>query len=234
MLRVRVWDTLNNTYDFHLILLKPTSCLIEPHYLPSLEYFCALLPFDKLILEKHEHYIKQSFRNRCYINTANGVEMLVVPLSEKHGKVPLKDIPIDYSKKWQNNHWRGIQSAYAKAPFFEHYSDPLRKIIFSDHQLLSDLNLALLSFCLRSLKIEKEVSETVSYEKSVGEDIYDLRSSITPKEGYSGRPYYKPVAYHQVFGSAFAENLSIVDLLFSEGPLSLAILKASQKEILNK
>ncbi len=211
-----------------------TTCLIEPHYLPSLEYFCALLYFDKLILEKNEHYIKQSFRNRCYINTANGVEMLVVPLSEKHGKVPLRDIRIDYTKKWQNNHWRGIQSAYTKAPFFEHYSDALRDIIFSDHHFLHDLNLALLSFCLRNMNLEKEVSETVSYEKSLIEDIYDLRSSITPKEAYSERPYYQPVPYHQVFGSAFAENLSFVDLLFSEGPGSLAILKASQKEILNK
>ncbi len=211
-----------------------TTCLIEPHYLPSLEYFCALLYFDKLILEKNEHYIKQSFRNRCYINTANGVEMLVVPLSEKHGKVPLRDIRIDHTKKWQNNHWRGIQSAYAKAPFFEHYSDALRDIIFSDHHFLHDLNLALLSFCLRNMNLEKEVSETVSYEKSLIEDIYDLRSSITPKEAYSERPYYQPVPYHQVFGSAFAENLSFVDLLFSEGPGSLAILKASQKEILNK
>ncbi len=234
MLYVRAWDTLSNTYDFYFSLLKTTSCLIEPHYLPSLEYFCALLHFDKIILEKNEHYIKQSFRNRCYINTANGVEMLVVPLSEKHGKVSLKEIRIDYTKKWQNNHWRGIQSAYAKAPFFEHYSHALRQIIFSDYQFLYDLNLALLSFCLRSMNLETKVSETVSYEKSVDEDIYDLRSSITPKEAYSGRLYYKPVPYHQVFGNAFAENLSFADLLFSEGPRSLAILKGSQKEILNK
>lgn len=234
MLRGRGWDILNNTFDFYFALLKSTACLIEPHYLPSLEYFCTLLRFDKLILEKNEHYIKQSFRNRCYINTANGVEMLVVPLSEKHGKIPLKDIRIDYTKKWQNNHWRGIQSAYAKAPFFEHYSDALKQIIFSDHQFLYDLNLALLSFCLRSMNLEKEISETVSYEKIFGGDIYDLRSAITPKERYSGRPYYKPMAYYQVFGSAFAENLSFVDLLFSMGPGSLAILRASQKEILNK
>jgi hypothetical protein len=68
----------------------------------------------------------------------------------------------------------------------------------------------------------------------MGEDIYDLRSAITPKEPCSDRPYYKPVPYYQVFGSAFAENLSLVDLLFSEGPGSLAILKDSRKEILNK
>lgn len=160
--------------------------------------------------------------------------MLVVPLSEKHGKVPLKDIRIDYTKKWQNNHWRGIQSAYAKAPYFEYYSNDLKQIIFSDYQLLIDLNHALLSFCLRSMNIERELSETVSYEKSVHEDFYDLRSVITPKVAYSVRPYYKPVPYYQVFGSAFAENLSFVDLLFSAGPGSLAILKTSQKEFLNK
>jgi len=234
MLRVRAWDILSSTYNFYFIRLKSSACLIEPHYLPSLEYFSMLLRFDKLILEKNEHYVKQSFRNRCYINTANGVEMLVVPLSEKHGKVPLKNIRINYNTKWQNNQWRGIQSAYAKAPFFEHYSDTLKDIIFDNHQFLYDLNLALLSFCLRSLNLEKEISETVSYEKEVGKDIFDLRSVITPKQAFSERSYYKAIPYYQVFGSAFAENLSCVDLLFSEGPRSLAILQASQKEILNK
>jgi hypothetical protein len=179
-----------NVEFFEIELHLKTTCLIEPHYLPSLEYFCAFLNFDKIIFEKHEHYVKQSFRNRCYINTTNGVEMLVVPLAEKHGKIPLKDVRIDYTKKWQNNHWRAIQSAYAKAPFFEHYSDALRQIIFSNRQFLYDLNLALLSFCLRSMNLETDVSETVSYEKGVDKDIYDLRSSITPKEAYSGRHFY--------------------------------------------
>ena len=227
---------MNNIYNLFTgqFPLKPFACLIEPHYLPSLEFFCAFLNYDELILEKQEHYVKQSFRNRCYINTANGVEMLVIPLREKRDKILLKDIRIDYGQKWQNNHWRGIQSAYAKAPFFEHYSDYIHQIVFSNHHFLFDLNKELLSFCLRSLKVDITVSETVSYEKVSVEEICDLRSSISPKKAYSSRSYYRPMSYYQVFGSTFAENLSFVDLLFCEGPGALAILRGSQKEILNK
>jgi hypothetical protein len=205
--------------------------LIEPHYLPCLEYFCALLPFDKLVLEKHEHYVKQSFRNRCHINTAQGPVMLVVPLTAKHGKVPFKDIRIDQTGKWQNNHWRSIQSAYAKAPFFEHYAPELHTILYRDFDFIFDLNLEVLSFCLNSLGLQKELSETENYQKEAGLQICDLRSQITSKKPYSSRTFYQPKPYYQVFGNTFASNLSLIDLLFCEGPNALATLKASGREI---
>jgi WbqC-like protein family len=204
--------------------------LIEPHYLPSLEYFCVLLPLDKIVLEQHEHYVKQSFRNRCHINTTQGRVMLVVPLTQKHGKVQLKDIRIDNSLKWQNNHWRTIQSAYARSPFFEHYRDELNKILFGNDTYLFDLDRNLLSFCLRNLGLEKAISETVAYEKEPNSEISDLRSQITSKKPPSDRSFYQPRPYHQVFGNAFAGNLSVIDLLFCEGPGALTILKASEKK----
>src|SRR5258708_1724881 len=203
--------------------------LIEPHYLPSLEYFCALLPLDKIILEQHEHYVKQSDRNRCHLNTARGTGMLVVPLTQKHGKVRFKDIRIDYSLKWQNNHWRTIQAAYAKAPFFEHYRDELNAILFQPERFLADLDRHLLSFCLRNLGVKKLVSETVAYEKEVNPEIFDLRSRISSKIPCSERSYYRPHPYHQVFGNGFASNLTIIDLLFCEGPGALTILRDSGK-----
>jgi len=205
--------------------------LIEPHYLPCLEYFCALLPFDKLVLEKHEHYVKQGFRNRCHINTAQGPIRLVVPLTAKHHHAPFKDIRIDYRGKWQNNHWRSIQSAYAKAPFFEHYATELRTVLYRDFDFIFDLNLAVLSFCLNSLGLRKELSETKDYEREVDLQICDLRSQITSKKPYSSRAIYQPQPYHQVFGNAFASNLSLIDLLFCEGPMALSTLKASRREI---
>jgi hypothetical protein len=209
--------------------------LIEPHYLPSLEYFCAILPFDRLVLEKHEHYVKQSYRSRCYINAAHGEEMLVVPLTAKHGKVAFKDIRIDYTKKWQNLQWRTIQSAYAKAPFFEHYSGELSKLIYANDRFLFDHDRALLSFCLKSLGLSKELSETAVFEKgTVNEGISDLRWQITPKNPFSMRSYYRPMPYYQVFGNAFAANLSLIDLLFCEGPNALHILRASKSPELNK
>jgi hypothetical protein len=203
------------------------TVLIEPHYLPSLEYFCAVLPYDKIILEKHEHFIKQSFRNRCYIQTANGPVMLTVPLTEKKGKVPFHEVKIDYRQKWQNNHWRSIESAYNKAPFFEHYRDDLHRLIFTGAPYLADLDAALLSFCLRSMGLDKEQSETVSYEKGANDGTSDLRSQITPKKPFFERQFYRPAPYYQVFGSAFASNLSVIDLLFCEGPRALGLLRAS-------
>jgi len=208
--------------------------LIEPHYLPSLEYFSALLQFDEIELEKHEHYLKQSYRNRCYINTAHGVDMLIVPLTAKHGKKIIKDIRIDYSKKWQNNHWRTIESAYRKAPFFEYYSDELRTILYHNHDYLFDLNFELLSFCLKALRFKPTLSVSNSYEKVPSSPLFDLRSQINPKKPSSDRNLYKPVSYNQVFGNGFAENLSLIDLLFCEGPGAASLILASQKEDLNK
>ena len=204
------------------------TALIELHFLPSLEYFCALQKFDQIILEKHEHYSKQSYRNRCYINTSNGIRMLTVPLTEKNGKVSVKDVRIDYSTKWQNNQWRTLQSAYKNAPFFEHYEESLHHHIYKNHPFLFDLNFSLLSFCLTSLKSNLKVSESVAYVKAPEQNIKDLRLVIQAKKAYSGRALYKPTAYHQVFGNMFVPNLSLIDLLFCEGPNAGRLILASQ------
>jgi hypothetical protein len=204
------------------------SALVELQYLPSLEYFCALQQFDTIELEGCEHYVKQSYRNRCYINTAQGVEMLIVPLTAKHGKTLIKDVRIDHSKKWQNNHWRTIESAYRKAPYFEYYFDDLRTILYRNHDFLFDLNLELLSFCLKSIRFDTTLSASVSYEKVPPPHIFDLRSLINPKKPASERNLYKPVSYYQVFGSGFVENLSLIDLLFCEGPRAASLILASR------
>jgi hypothetical protein len=207
------------------------SILLDLHYLPSLEYFCALHPSKKIILEKHEHFVKQSFRNRCYINTSQGRQMLIVPVTEKNGKVSVQEIKIDHQQKWQNNHWRAIESAYRKAPFFEFYSDELKEIIYKGHEHLFDLNRDLLSFCLRCLGMQAELSETVAFEKEVSAPIIDLRSQITPKTSYLDRKFYRSVPYQQVFGNAFVSNLSFIDLLFCEGPNSIKIIKTSASDL---
>ena len=203
------------------------ATLIDLHYLPSIEYFCALKSFNEVVFEKHENFAKQSYRNRCYINTAQGVEMLSIPLTDKHGKVLVKDIRIDYSKKWQNNHWRTIESAYGNSPFFEHYAEGIESAIYKDYTFLFDLNLHLLSFCLQSLKWDLEISVSVSYEQTFPEPNVDLRSSINAKKPYSERSFLKPVSYYQVFGNQFVENLSLIDLLFCQGPRSTLILSQS-------
>lgn len=205
------------------------ECLIEAHFLPSLEYFCALQPFDKVILEKHEHFNKQSYRNRCYILTSQGRERLTVPVVATHAKVIITDVHIDYSTRWQYNMVRTLESAYAKAPFFEHYADDLNREILSGHKYLYDLNMTILSLCLQWLKWNLAMSESVAYEKNTPIRTNDLRDQILAKRDFGTRQYYRPHPYQQVFGNNFVPNLSLVDLVFCMGPDAPALIRRSQK-----
>jgi hypothetical protein len=209
------------------------KALIDLHYLPSLEYFCCLLGFDELILEQHEHFVKQSYRSRCYINTSQGPFRLVVPTLENHGKVVMKDVLIDPSIKWRNNHWRTIEAAYRKAPYYEFYSADLNKILYQPHSTLFELNQGLLSFCLRSIGLKVKLSESLSFEKSPNGDVADLRNAVEVKKSHLTRKLYRAVPYTQVFGNSFVENLSLLDLLFCEGPNSLRLIRSSAS-LLNK
>ena len=205
------------------------TILIELHYLPSIPYFSSIHRANKIVVEKHEHFVKQSFRNRCHILTAHGVERLVVPLTSKHGKVLITDIRIDYSQKWLNNHWRTIESAYRNAPFFEHYADHVQKVLQKGHVFLYDLNLELLTICLKWLKSDISIEESITYEKIPAEGIIDMRNVILAKkpEHYAG--YYQPIAYPQVFGNKFAEGLSLIDLVFCEGPAARTVVASSAR-----
>jgi hypothetical protein len=201
-------------------------CLIELHYLPSIAYFSVLLRHDAVVLEAHEHFVKQSFRNRCTILTANGVQNLVVPLTEKHGKVTIKGIRIDYSQKWLNNHWRAITSAYRNAPFFEHYADDLHDILFRQPPFLYDLNRELLTICLTWLRSEIPVLETSGYEKTAEQGVTDFRNTLIAKKPETLGKYYTPVPYTQVFGKAFVKHLSFIDLIFCLGPEARKVVEA--------
>lgn len=210
------------------------TALIETHYLPSIGYFAALQNIQEIILEKHEHYIKQSYRNRCHILSAQGKEKLIVPLTSGHGKLFISDVRIDYGQKWLNNHWRTIQSAYGKAPFFEYYSEDLEKVLFKKVVFLYDLNYDLLSMCLKWLKRDVTIKESLAYERAPVLPVLDLRSAITLKNEENLQYFYRPVSYYQVFGNAFVANASIIDLIFCEGPEAAGIVKASAIAKMNK
>lgn len=174
--------------------------------------------------------MKQSYRNRCYINTEHGKDVLVVPLTNKHGKVAVKDIRIDYSQKWVNNHWRSICSAYGKSPFFEFYASDLEKVLFDEQIFLYDLNYQLLTMCLKWLKLDVTLEETTAYEKNNFPGKIDLRSRIDAKDQEYCKLVYKDRGYHQVFGKSFLENLSIIDVIFCCGPEAGSIIQGSFRE----
>ncbi len=206
--------------------------LIESHFFPSIEYFCALHPYDPIHLEAHEHYVKQSYRNRCYVLAVHGVERLTVPLTDKHGKVPITDVRIDYRTRWQANTWRTLQSAYAKAPFYEHYRDDIHAILFSGEPYLFVLNQAILSMCLNWLGWKKRILPSHTYEPKT--DQTDLRNMILAKEDFLSRVFFRPLPYRQVFGSSFVPNLSVLDLVCCVGPDAGRIITASAMGSLNK
>ena len=204
-----------------------SSILIEAQYLPPIAYFAAIQPASVITIEKHEHFQKQTYRNRCYILSSQGKEMLILPLTSKHGNVCITDIKIDYSQKWLNHHWRSIQSAYGRAPFFEYYASDLEKVLFAKHTFLYDLNYQLLSMCLKWLKRNVTIKESLMYEKTVDSSVTDLRSLINPKKTDIEEKIYRPTPYTQVFGSTFVKNLSLIDLIFCEGPAAGLIVEAS-------
>jgi len=203
------------------------TALIELHYLPCIALFSAVADCDEVVVEKYEHYEKQSFRNRCHIKGPHQVETLIVPVTRKHGKALIREVKLDYGQKWLNNHWRTIKTGYGKAPFFEYYAPDLHDILFKKPVFLYDLNLQLMTLCLKWLKKEAALKETLVYEKKTAAGIIDLRGVINPKKEDGCNRIYKSIEYQQVFGSKFVPNLSLTDLIFNQGPGAWDVVKAS-------
>ena len=197
---------------------------IDLQYLPSLEYFCAILKNDEIIIEAHEYFEKQSYRNRCRIQTTNKIDTLSVPVQNGNKKVLIKDLKIDYSQDWIRRHWGAIHSAYGKSPFFEFYSEYFKNLLDKKPDFLFDLNFEILTICLKLLRLEKKIIFTENYQKNV--DI-DYRGLIHPKRNHELNQLYQPLAYRQNFGNEFEPNLSILDLLFCQGNQSFSVLKES-------
>ena len=195
---------------------------IDLQYLPSLEYFCTLLQHDEIVIEAHEYFEKQSYRNRCIIQTTNKIDTLTVPVQNGNKKVLIRDLKIDYSQDWTRRHWGAIHSGYGKSPFFEYYSEYFKKILDKKPDFLFDLNLELLTICLKLLRLEKNIIFTENYEKTVKNDF---RGQIHPKRSFEDNEVYESVVYRQNFGNEFEPNLSIIDLLFCQGNQSLSVLK---------
>jgi hypothetical protein len=209
------------------------SILIDLHFLPSLEYFCALNDFNEIIIERHERFVKQSYRNRCYILTSQRVQMLTVPVADRHAGMLFRDVRVDQSGRWSVHLLRTIMSAYRNAPFYEHYAEDLEALLSRKHTFLYDLNMDALSFCLKSLHWKKKIVETSGYAEQIVE-VLDARSLIYSRESFTTRNFYSSVPYYQLFGTSFSPNLSLIDLLFCKGPQSGEILVVSKGNRLNK
>jgi hypothetical protein len=201
--------------------------LIESHYLPCLEFFTATMTAEALMVESQESYQKQSYRNRCRIMTAQGVLELSVPV-QKFGNTSIKQTRIDYRQKWVKDHWRSIKTAYGNAPFFEHLAGYFEEIYLQKFDYLLDLNIAIIGLCWKLLGVDMPLEKTADFRKVCSEDILDYRSEIHPKNLRKNSRFYKPCNYNQIFGKNFVGNLSIIDLLFCEGPYAYQVLLKSR------
>lgn len=177
---------------------------------------------DQPLIEVCETYHKQTYRNRCRVMTANGVENLSVPVIKVNGNHTMtKDVMVSYKEHWQQIHRRCLESAYKAAPYFEHYYDFIKPLFETRFERLIDLNDAALQAVFKMLKVKREIVHTTDYIKTVENDF---RDSFSPKA--TPDPTRFP-SYYQVFSTKFpfAPDLSILDLLFNEGPNGITLLK---------
>lgn len=190
--------------------------LLSTAYLPPVEYFSRIAHADEVLIESEENYLKQSYRNRCYILSAHGPQLLSVPvyLGSQH-KTRVKDTRIDYSKRWQQVHLRAITASYNASPYFQFYFENIEKIISKKTEFLFDMNLQLTESVLKMLNLNKKITYTSEF-KPIGEADNDFRYKISPKEECQ----FEVKEYLQVFNykNRFVQRLSIIDLIFNVGP----------------
>ena len=177
---------------------------------------------SNILWDVHQNYIKQTFRNRTFIHSANGLQILTIPVKHSKIKFSMLDAKIDNSIAWQKNHWRSIQSAYSSSPFFEFYRDSLEGIYVKEYTYLTKFNFDLINLILEWTDIEMKSELSKSYKIQYKNGL-DLRENIENKK-YSSS---ENIIYKQVFSdkNGFLNDLSIIDLIFNEGPNSISYLK---------
>lgn len=198
------------------------NILIHPGYFPSISHFVAIAQSDLVTFEMDDNFQKQTNRNRMYIYSPNGIQLLNIPT--KHSKVAhqkTKDVKLETAFDWQKQHFKSLEAAYRTSPFFEYFEDDIAPIFQKKHTFLMDLNLETMSVVSKCLGLEFDYNETAEYFHEVTDKI-DWRGLINGKKDTS---VFEP--YTQVFGEkhGYLNNLSILDLLFNEGRYALDYLK---------
>jgi len=188
----------------------------------------CLTKASRVFIEKHETYPKQSLRNRCYLAGSQGVQMLSIPVVKTLGNnTPVEKIQIDESQDFRSHHFKTIQTLYSSAPFYDYYIDFVKADIFNPENNLIEYNLTILKRLMSFLEIKVNINFTDCFQKNKN-DKFDLRFVLSHKTAYGTFSIINSVqTYSQVFSdrNGFFANLSVIDLIFNEGPSASTILK---------
>ncbi len=206
------------------------TALLSSTYFGPVQWYQKLHRYDRCLIEQHDNFVKQTYRNRCIIPTTNGIQALSIPVSCPQGsqlsKTPMRDVRISDHGNWRHIHWNALCSTYGESPFFDYYQDDLRPFFERKWTFLFDFNMEIILKMVELLDIRPKISLTTAFlsdasmaENATGNSLIDdFRDVIRPKHpgldsDFMARPYYQ--VYQQKHG--FQPNMSILDLLFNEG-----------------
>lgn len=208
--------------------MESKDIILGSAYLAPVSYFAALYSCRKAYIERYDHYMKQTYRNRCVIASADGPLALTIPVEKSsEGKCAMKDIRVSEHGNWRHVHRNAFVAAYKQSPFFDYYADEFNAFFDRKYEFLYDFNMELTQWLCEQIDIQPELVPTGEYMDS-GEGILDLREAIHPKKSAGDAvSFCRPVPYYQVFDSrhGFQPDLSVVDLLFNMGQESLLVLR---------
>ncbi|TRW24716.1 WbqC family protein [Flavobacterium zepuense] len=202
------------------------NVLIHPTYFPSISHFVAMVKADAITFEVEDNFQKQTNRNRMYIYSPNGLQLLNIPLKHNDGEAKLmfKDTKIEHAFDWQKQHFKSLEAAYRTSPFFEYFEDDIRPIFEKKHTFMMDLNFQIMEIVTSCLGMDFSYEKTTEFFREP-KDMTDYRYLANGKKNTSE---FEP--YTQVFGEkhGYLNNLSILDLLFNEGRYAMDYLKKQE------
>ena len=213
-----------------------TTALLQTTYFGPVQWYQKLYRYDHCLIEQYDSYQKQTYRNRCIIATANGLQALTVPVEHTaitQHPTPItqlvKDLRISDHNQWRRIHWNALQSAYSESPFFEYYADDIRPFYERKYEFLIDFNEEIRQKICELIDIHPQVEYTKNFIHSPltthHSPLDDFRDTIHAKHPQADADF-EPRPYWQVFQHryGFQPNLSILDLLFCMGPESIFYL----------